>query len=733
MTSPHLPILPCLFLLSSACPAPPPPPPPLPLPPQAPERVALLGQVGDVALLQLHVDGWDGLTANQRILAWRLSLAAIAGDPIAYDQRWVHNLEVKSLLEGIAARASGLDPDVRARLEELLQLFWIHHGLHDASTLEKLAPRLDFDELWMATLDAFAAGERFGFLDETDLRAAIDGLRPALFDPTVDRWLVAPAPAEGQDLLAASASNFYADGMTTADLEGFRERFPHNSSLSLDDEGRPVEQVWRAGRNEIPAGLYSPQLRRVVGHLRDALPLAGEAQRAALDELIAYLETGDPAAWLDWGAAWVADDPAVDAVLGFVETDEDPRGEKGTWEGLVTIRDEPRTARLRSLAAELDDFLARAPWPAGLPRPVREPPADGSPAPRDVPLAAAVLTATGDAALFTPAAVSLPNDPEVRRTVGSKDLQLVNVDDALRSVFLEPALREFSWDDAEADEARRCGDAAWESLTAVHDVVGHAPVPVAEGEDATTGVTLAEYAGTMAETRADLLALHFAEDPRLVDLGFLPDRACGEAALRDYVRGTLLLLRSLPSDDLAGDGPRAHLLVVRYAVERGAVTVERRGGKTYLRIPDVSAWHDVVDELLRAIERIRTQGDYDAARALVETYGATAPEGWRDEAARRATLAGIPPRFAFVCPSLEPVRDQTGAVVDVRLIDPVDFPTLMMSWKLVMEAPLPPPPPPAPPSDESGGAPPSPSPCSSRNRTRTCGRGPDRPGRRGCA
>ncbi|MBI5500128.1 MAG: hypothetical protein HY907_07780 [Deltaproteobacteria bacterium] len=706
MTSTLSHLFPLLALLASACPAPPPPPPPVPVPPQEPERVVLLGEVGGVALLQLHVDGWDDLAAADRILAWRLSLAAIAGDPIAYDQRWVRNLEVKTLLEGIAARGGRLDPDVRARLEEWLQLFWIHHGVHDAATFEKLAPPLDFDELWMATLDAFTAGERFGFLDEADLRAAIDGLRPALYDPAIDGRLVASPPPEERDLLEASASNFYGDGLTLADLEGFRERFPLNSSLQLDDEGRPVERVWRAGRNEIPAGLYAPQLRRVIGHLRDALPLAGDAQRATLEELIAYFETGDPAEWLDWGGAWVAGDPAVDAVLGFVETDEDPRGEKGVWEGLVTVRDEARTERLRALAAEVDAFLARAPWPAALPRPVVEPPPDGSPAPRDVPVAAEVLTATGDAALFTPAAVSLPNDAEVRRTAGSRSLQLVNVDAALRSVFLEPALREFSWDDGEADEARRCGEAAWEALTAVHDVVGHAPVPAAAGEDATTGVTLAEYAGTMAEARADLLALHFAEDPRLVELGFLPDRACGEAALRDYVRGTLLLLRSLPADDLAGDGPRAHLLVVRYAVERGAVAVERRGGKTYLRLPDIAAWHEVVDELLRAIERIRTQGDYDAARALVETYGATAPEGWREEASRRATLAGIPGRFAFVCPSLEPVRDATGAVIDVRLIDPVDFPTLMMSWKAVMEAPLPPPPPPAPPADESGGVPP---------------------------
>jgi dipeptidyl-peptidase-3 len=660
-----------------------------------------LGEVDGIALLQLHVDGWGDLTAEQRVLAYHLSLAAIAGDPIAYDQRYARNLELKRLLEGIAARAAGLDPDVRTRVESLLERFWIHHGLHDASSFEKLAPRLTFDELWMASLDAFAAGERFGFLDEAELRTALDELAPVLFDPQRDRWLVAPQVGEEEDLLEASASNFYASQMTVADLEGLRERHPLNSSIARDEDGHPVEQVWRAGRDEFPPGLYAPQLRRVVGHLRDALPLAGDAQRAALQDLIDYFETGEPASWIDWGSAWTADDPPIDAVLGFVETDEDPRGLKGTWEGLVLVRDEERTARLRALAAEADAFLERAPRPDGLARPATPEPAAASPLPAEVPTAADVLTATGDAAFLTPAALSLPNDPEVRRTAGAKNLQRANVDDALRSVYLEPAIAEFAFDEAEAAEARRCGEAAWEALTAVHDVVGHKLV--APADDASTGVTLGEHAGVIAEARADLLALHFAEDPRLVDLGFLPDRACGEAALRDYVRGTLPLLRTLPSDDVAGDGPRAHLLVVRYAIERGAVVVERRGGKTYLRLPDLQAWHGVVDELLGSLERIRTEGNFDSARALVATYGARAPEGWREEAAHRAELAGIPARFAFVPPSLDPVRDADGVVVDVRLVDPVDFPTLLMSWRAVAEAPLPPPPPPEPPADEGMG------------------------------
>ncbi|MBN1770096.1 MAG: hypothetical protein JXB32_02450 [Deltaproteobacteria bacterium] len=679
-------------LLLAGCPPPPAPPPPLGPPPPPPGPVVDLGRAGDVELLQLHVPAWDDLEPARRVLAWHLSLAAIAGDPIAYDQRYARNLELLTLLEGILARGGAVEPEVLGKLRDFLLQLWLHHGLHDR-TGRKLPPGFSFDELHMAALSVFAAGERFGFLDEAELREALDGLRAPLFDPATDEWLVPPTPPEDEDALSAGVLNVYGADVGLDDLEGFRERRPLNAGIVRDADGALTEQVWRAGRNEYPPGLYAPQLRRVVGHLRDALPFAGEAQRAALEALIEFLEIGDPTRWRDHETAWAALDEPVEAVLGFVETDEDPRGRKGLWEGLVLVRDEVRTARLRALAVEADAFLDEAPWPADVPRPAPPEP-DGPVASAERPAAYQVLTATGDAAFFTPSALSLPNDPAVRRDVGSRALQLVNVDDALRAVHLEPALREFSFDEAEAAEARRCGAAAWETLTALHDVLGHASLPPPPGE-AATALTLAEYAGVLAETRADLLALHFVEDPRLVALGFLPDHGCGEAALRDYVRGTLPLLRTLPSDAVEGDGRRAHLLVVRYAIEREAVVVERSGGKTWLRLPDFSAWHAVIDELLASVERIRAQGDYDAARALVETYGARAPEGWREEAARRAELAGLPARFAFVPPSLEPVRDATGAVVDARLVVPVEVERLLMSWKAVAEEPLPPPPPPA--------------------------------------
>ena len=663
-----------LGLALSACPKPPataasggPAAPP-------PGPAYWLEQVGDVGVVQIQPDGFDALTPNERLLAYHLSLAAIAGDPIAYDQRYDRNLEIKTLLEGIVTHGGGIDPDVLGRIRTYLKLFWIRHGIHDPATFEKTLPPFAYNELLTAAFTAFHAGERFVFTDEDQLRAALEGLAPSIFDPDVDRWSVAKSPPEGEDLLTASACNFYAADVSLSDLDGFTETNALNSRIGRDADGNLVEQVYRTGREVIPAGRYAGPLRRVVRHLREALPYASETQAGALGKLIDWFETGDPQAFDDYNAAWVADDPGVDAILGFVETYGDPRSVKGTWEGIVMFPDRARSATLRALAADAAYFEQRMPWAEAY----RRETFDGA-----VATASIVVTATGDAALLTPVGVSLPNAQALRESLGSKSFWLANVDDASIAAFGDRAAEEFGWDEAEIAEAERCGAAAWRALVAMHEVIGHPSGKVSEALGGDPDAMLREFAGSIEEARADLVAMQFAEDPRPVELGLLPDRECGVAMEREFVRGAMLLLRRLPSDAIDEDHDRGQMMTVRYAIERGAVREESRDGKRYLRIPDIRTWRTVVSELLAELQRIRAEGDYDAARALVETYGARAPEGWRDEARRRAELAGIPAQIAFVPPALEPVRDPTGAIVDVRAVVPVDLESLMLSWSAI--------------------------------------------------
>ncbi|MDI7266695.1 MAG: hypothetical protein QME96_01715, partial [Myxococcota bacterium] len=607
-------------------------PAPTPGPAAAAPRGGIVERVRDVAVLQLDATGFDALEPVQRILAYHLALAAIAGDPIAYDQRYARNLEIKALLEGIVSRGRAVDPDALDRIREYLKLFWIHRGIHDSVTREKTRPGFSFDELLAAALTAFHSGERLGFLDEDDLRSAIDDLAPSIFDPAVDRFSVSPSAPPGT-----------------------------------------VEQVYRAGREGVPPGLYARELSRVVSRLREALPYATEAQAAALGLLIDHFETGDPRALREYWKAWVADDPPIDAILGFVGIGDDPRSVKGTWEGIVLVPDRERTAVLRALAENAPYWEERMPWPESRRRRTFDVAAV---------TAAAVLAASGGAALMTPAAVSLPDDPWIRRGHGSRTFQFVNVDDAAATLLDRPAAG-FAWDDEEIAEAFRCGRAAWTALAAVHDVVGHeAGVDTGEA-DGDPRRMLREHAGAVEEARADLVALRLAGEPRLVDLGLLPDSRCGAEMARGYVRGVLPLLRGLSSDTVEGDHRRAHLMIVRYAIERGAVREDRRAGVLFLRIPDAGLWNVVVGELLVEMQRVRVEGDYDAARALVETYGAQAPRGWREEARRRADLAGMPRHVAFLPPALEPIRGPDGRIVDVRAVTPVDFEALMLAWSVV--------------------------------------------------
>jgi dipeptidyl-peptidase-3 len=254
------------------------------------------------------------------------------------------------------------------------------------------------------------------------------------------------------------------------------------------------------------------------------------------------------------------------------------------------------------------------------------------------------------------------------------------VEEAIDRATTPRSAAEFAADEAEAAETIRCALPGGRALAVLRGFVGPEAADPAVPESADDP---GEPAGVLAEAWSDLAALHLLRHPLLVELGLLPDEACATAVLRDYVRGTLASLRNSPDDGTMPDALRARLLNVGYAVERGAVRVERSGARTVLRIPDPARWYEVAAERMRSLERIRAGADDEAGRALVEAHGARAPAGWREEAARRALLAGLPPRFAFLPPWLDPVRDERGEAVDARATAPTDLEPLMFSWSAV--------------------------------------------------
>src|SRR2546428_8867560 len=323
-------------------------------------RPYLLETVGEFALSRLYADGFDELSQKDRVLAFYLYRAALAGRDIFYDQMGRDVLEIRDLLEEILTHPRKLDPGFRDRLLLYLKLFWINNGNHNDRTRQKFVPEFTFADLQSAARVAVKSGAHVKLAFRETLEEALARLRPAIFDPAVDPLSTCKTPPRGQDILTCSSVNFQ-EGLRLADLNGITEKYPLNSRLVKKD-GRIVEEVYRAGRKEIPPGRYAKELRTMIGFLEKARVFADEAQAAVLDHLIDYFATGDPGAFKAYNIEWVKHDSPVDAVIGFIETYKDPRGQKGAYEGIVHFVDTRTTRLQKDLASLAQYFEDRTPW-----------------------------------------------------------------------------------------------------------------------------------------------------------------------------------------------------------------------------------------------------------------------------------------------------------------------------------------------------------------------------------
>lgn len=635
----------------------------------APPSSRLLETVGDVGLVQLGAEGFDELSLAERTLAYHLYRAAIAGDRIAYDQRYAHNLAIKDLMEGILQNAAGIDASVLPKLAEYTKLLWVHHGVHNAITARKMVPSFTPDELAAAARKALGNGAALCTpATEEGLAALLERLRGPIFDPALAPYTVQKTPPEGQDILSASANTFY-EGVTTADLEGFRDRYPLNSRV-VKQAGRITELVYRTGADGVPPGLYADELGRVVRHVRAGLPFATEGQRRTLGHLVRFFEGGDPQAFRDYNIAWVGEDPKVDAILGFIESYGDARGAKGTWEGIVMFVDQARTSMMQHVAENARYFEERTPWEAKWRRSEFR------------PLVANAVTAvveTGDGGPISPAGINLPNEQAIREQHGSRNFFITNVTDASDQASGGRVADEFAWSPEEAAEIHRCGKWTWSALVALHEVTGHASGRVETEAD--PHQTLRQYYSALEEARADLVALWHLHDPKLVELGVLPDAACADAGYRAFAMSALAGLRKIPEGDaIEEDHLRARALILGFAMEKGAITEERRDGKFFLRVADPQAMRRAVGELLAELQRIKATGDFPAIARLIERHATRLNTAWRDDALARCARIGLPRYFAYVSPRLVETRDDSGRITDVRISAPESFEALMLEW-----------------------------------------------------
>jgi dipeptidyl-peptidase III len=642
------------------------------------ERAYLLERVDDAAVVQVYADGFAALTLRDKTLVWHLYQAAIAGRDIFYDQRYAHNLEMRDVLEALLTNSSGIDDETLAELRRYTKLFWINTGPYNNLSARKFVLRCTPEALAAAVHAAARHGARFPVRAGESLHEMLARLEPYFFDPDVDPTVTCKTPPNGGDILAASANNMYS-GVTMADVERFEERYPLNSRLVKDDTrgGALVEEVYRVG------GRYGAQISAIVSHLERAIACAPEATARALRALVTFYTTGEETDREAYDIAWVHDrDSSVDTINGFVEVYQDARSIKGAWEALVFYVNQEKTAQMRTIAAHAQWFEDRMPWDPKY----RKPQVRGVTA-----NAIDVVIETGDSGPVTPVGINLPNDQAVRERHGSKSVSLSNIAEAYDRSTLPEFRREFAWSGAEYERAVRWASFAGELTTNLHEVIGHGSGTVDARLNGSPQSALREQFSTIEESRADLVALYFLPDRKLAEIGILSDDEHGDIVLAEYeayARNALVQLRRVrEGTTIEEDHMRNRQMIVHWLMAHtSAIETRRRDGKTYFVMVDAAAFREGVGRLLAEVQRIKGEGDYDAARRLVETYGVHVDPALRDEVVARVDRLHLPSYTGFVMPKLTPVVGPDGTIVDVEVSYPRDLTAQMLEYSAATRA-----------------------------------------------
>ena len=637
------------------------------------QRKYLLERVDDAAVVQLYADSFKALPLREKTLIWHLYQAAIAGRDIFYDQRYVHNLAIRDILEEIITHAQGIDPATLSEIQRYTKLFWINTGPYNNLTARKFVLKTTPDALAAAAHIAEKNGATFPLKSGESLDALLGRMRPIFFDQTFDPIVTNKTPGAGKDILASSANNLHV-GVTMKDVAAFHEQYPLNSRLVRKD-GKLIEEVYRVG------GKYDAQIRKIVEHLEAAVPFATEPMAKALRELITFYQTGATANRVAYDIAWVEDKASpVDTINGFVEVYMDARGIKGSWEALVFYVDPVKTAEIRKLAAEAQWFEDRMPWDPKY----RKQGVTGITA-----NAIDVVIETGDSGPVTPVGINLPNDQAIREKYGSKSVSLSNVNEAYDRSTSAEFRREFAWTPDEAARAEKWSTVAGELTTNMHEVIGHASGKVSAALKGSPQSVLKEQYSALEESRADLVALYFLPNPKVAELGLVDAKDQNEivqAEYESYTRNALVQLRRIrEGTQIEEDHMRNRQMIVRWIMANQkqdikAIDVRERDGKTFFVMTDVKAFQEAVGRLLAEVMRIKADGDYEAAVTLFETYGVHFDSRLRDEVVARVDRLKMPSYTGFVQPRLEAVTGADGRISDVKISYPADLTTQMLEY-----------------------------------------------------
>jgi dipeptidyl-peptidase-3 len=640
---------------------------------QTASQTPVVERVGDTAFIQLQSPSFEGLDARQKALAYWLTQASIAIDPVIYDQLSAYGIREKRLFEEIMSHTAGIPAGALGKIREFSLLFWANRGNHNENTGLKFLPTFTFEEWKAAATTAQANGAfKTGYADLPPLATAdalnreLDDLRAPLFDPKVEPITTAKTPPPGQDIIQASANTYYR-GVTLADLKNFREAHPLNSRVVKAADGTMKEEVYRAGTPDgsVPPGLYAVYLKKTIEYLEKARAVADPAQAAVIGDLIRFYQTGDPKDWLTFGGSWVRNDATVDFANGFIEVYRDARGAKGSSQSFVTVTDAKVSEAMRKLAQNAATFEKAAPWDPKYRKQDFQAP---------VVKAVEVLTETGDFHVTT-IGDNLPNENEIHEKYGTKNFLFLGSSHALSAAGSTKTLEEFAATPEEVQRVSKYGEEAEDLLTAMHEVIGHGSGKLSDRIKGGAQPYLKEYYSTLEEARADLMGLWNIWDPELKKLGLVTNQdEVAKAMYDNAARVVLTQLRRIPrGNTIEEDHARDRALIANYIMEKtGGIEQTVRNDKTYVGVKDYQKMREGAGMLLRELMRIKAEGDYDAIKALVDKYGVHFDPALRDQVVARYKQLNLPTYYAGINVEVTAQIDDKGNATNVRVAYPRD-------------------------------------------------------------
>ena len=629
----------------------------------------------DLQLLRYQVPGFNGLSLQQKKLSYYLYEAALCGRDIIYDQKSKYGLLLRKTIEAAYGTYKGdKNADDWKKFEVYCGRVWFSNGNHHHYSNVKFIPECSYEYFTsvVKASDTAALPKEAG----ESVDAFLARIKPVVYDMKFEPKVVDQRP--NIDNVANSSNNFY-QGVTQKEVEAFYSKFPTTDSAPswglnsqlVKENGQVKEKVWKSG------GMYGAAIDRIIGWLEKASAVAEDNnQKQSLDLLIQYYKTGDLATWDKYNIAWVNCSSRIDAVNGFIEVYLDAIGKKGSFESTVSLKDIEETKRIEAIAKEAQWFEDNSPiMPQHKKKTVKG--ITGK--------AITVIVESGDAAPSTPIGINLPNAEWIRKDHGSKSVSLSNIIHSYNVASSKGGLvDEFAINDTVLQRMKKYGPLASDLHTDMHECIGHASGQINSGVE-TTDKTLKNYASCLEEARADLVGLYFILDKKLVDLGVMPDLEVGKAGYDNYMMNGLMtqLTRLKPGEQLEEAHMRNRALIAHWAFEHGkkdnVVAMIKKNGKTYVQVNDYNKLRDLFGQLLKEIQRIKSEGDYKAGKDLVENYGVKVDATLHKEVLERFAKLGIKPYRGFIQPKLTAVMNGND-ITDVKIEYPDNFFTQMMEY-----------------------------------------------------